>query len=186
MREYFDYPVKKDFEKDFIFEWEKETIKYKQATIREYQDFNFLNSEEQNLEILNLILLQLKNIKSKNIFIDNLKNKKLFLSEKVTEIIDTKFRQHKSIFTWIIPKSKTKSLYSSQVRNICKEFNIKWPEELFNIYTLEQYEWMIDWLIFDWNSQDKKTQHFNNEALSDKEWVKSRLEKNKEAFNNIS
>lgn len=179
---YFTYPLKKEYEKQFILWPKTETIKYSQATIRESQEFFYLSPKEQVDEVGKIIISQITNMWSLRIFKENMSKRTDFFEKIIWEYIHNRFRNYKSIFEWILPPSKKKSIYQVTVKSVCSEYNISWPEELFSNYTQEQFDWMVDWLIFSWNELDKKTSWYNVEALTDREWVKMRLEKNKKAF----
>lgn len=56
------------------------------------------------------------------------------------------------------------------------------PTDLFENYTLEQFMWLQDWIIFNMNEQDKEWQTENQIALVDKEEVKRRAEETRRAF----
>jgi len=71
-----------------------------------------------------------------------------------------------SIYSGIsTPSGSRKSIFGVDMLTICKEFNIKWPNDLLENYTLAQYEWMTDAIVFAAYEADKKTRGINNKAL---------------------
>jgi hypothetical protein len=70
---------------------------------------------------------------------------------------------------------------SASIACICEKYNIS-PLELLQNYTLEQYSWLNDWLIFISNSLSEEGKKENYNALVDKEWIKNNLKKTKEIF----
>lgn len=87
--------------------------------------------------------------------------------EVIKKIWETLHKKHKSIFDWInIPNSKRKTLFSSNLMTLCKEYNISWPKQLLNDYTMEQIERMFDWMLLHYNEYTKEWQACNDIALS--------------------
>jgi hypothetical protein len=56
------------------------------------------------------------------------------------------------------------------------------PLELLNNYTLEQYSWLNDWLIFVWNLYTEEGKKENYNAVVDKATIKNNLKEIKEIF----
>jgi hypothetical protein len=93
-------------------------------------------------------------------------------------IIANRFRTSKSIFDW---EKGGKFLPSAWLSIVCQEYNIS-PTELLKNHTLEQYTWMIDWIIYKWNEQTKEWKAKNKWATRDKDWAKRRAEETKKYF----
>lgn len=91
--------------------------------------------------------------------------------EEVLKMIwDTLHKKYKSVFDWVqIPNSNRKTLFSSNLMALCKEYNVPWPEVLLRDYTLEQIERMTDWMIVSFNEYTKEWKRTNDVALSSKE-----------------
>lgn len=93
----------------------------------------------------------------------------LDIKEIVDTIIETRFKNYKSIFEWVEKiKSKTDNrpwIYQNTVESICSWYNIQWPDDLFRKYTLEQFQWMTDWLIFKSNEYTDEWKIMNDRAI---------------------
>lgn len=186
-----DFPERKDFERDIKdSKWNIiHTMKYKQSTLSEYLSYIDMDSEKKVEYCLNIVFdwikitlydkfLRLfvkwfesrKKDKLMNILFWKKDEKTRIISDVIESITNTVFRSYDSIYDWItLPKSGRPSIYSSNVKSICKQYNIPWPLKLFDEYTLEQYQWMIDWNIFDNFELEDKTKVINDRALN-KEW----------------
>lgn len=71
-----------------------------------------------------------------------------------------------TIYKWIaLPSNGRKSIFWLDMLTICKEFNIAWPNDLLENYTLAQYERMTDAIVFASFESDKKTRGINTKAL---------------------
>lgn len=85
-----------------------------------------------------------------------------------------------SIYTEKGKKGKS-GLYSANLSLVCKSYSIA-PHDLYKHYTLEQYLWMLDGIIFQANEMTKEGQAKNKAALIDKEAIRLRTEKTKSLF----
>lgn len=193
-----NYPIKKLFKKKIILkEWQKEkifTYTYNQATIEEYLEFFNKNAKERYLECYEIIHKQCpKTIFERflTIFFPDFIwkiERKLNIEEEVVEIMQNRFRTYKSIFSEIQEKKKSsnqKGFFASSLQIICKEYNIS-PDDLLKKYTLEQFLFFQDWIVYNMNMQTKEGQSENNIALIDKEALKKRAEETRKAFESIN
>lgn len=87
--------------------------------------------------------------------------------EIIDNIKDTLHKKYISVFENVnIPNAKRKTLFSSNIMALCKEYNIPWPEILLKDYTMEQIEWMFDGMLLHYNEHTKEWQASNDIALS--------------------
>ena len=194
---YFDFPVKKVFREEFVDRKGKVIfiLEYEQATLNEYLEFNQKSQEEQALELYNFIHKQIPLFLFEKFFklfngnyIGKIE-KRLNIDDLCIKIFQNKFRVYKSIYSGSnkiprIPKKFYENvpvIMSASIANICEKYIIS-PLELLQNYTLEQYMWLNDWLIFIWNSLTEEGKKQNYNALVDKEWKKNNLKKVKEIF----
>lgn len=171
---YLNYPIRKDFVLPFITTKGKIIIKYKQATIEDQIILSSQTNEWVTNSILELIndaefifdrkkwAFEPEFLYKKKIQFDKIQMLKELNSNFpiiIKSIIDTKYRKHKSLFSFLTADSwARKSIFNADVSVICEKFNIRWPNELISNYTLEQLEWLNDWLMFishEYNDKDK-------------------------------
>lgn len=188
-----NFPLKKTFEQDFITINGKNlfTLKYEQATIKEYYEYLNYSPQEQARELLNILRKCIKySLKDKIMLFLNKDyvtdfEKNLNIEEVFGSIFANRFRIHKSIFEWKRQKGKKwwskGSIDSVWLSAICKEYNIS-PTDLMENYTLEQYFWFLDWIEWSNNTMTKEWQATNDLALIDKEAVKSRADETRARF----
>lgn len=192
------FPSIKTFEQDFINpNWKiLFSIKYQQATLKEYYDFLEKSQQEQFQELYNIIQSKIKYSffdRIMKFFYKNYKSKIeywLNIESCILSIIENKFRSYESIFNKV--KSRMQNTWWNNIWSIdqigllmiCKEYNIS-PTDLLNNYTLEQYFWFLDWIEWVNNSQSKEGLFINKEAIKDKEAIKKRAEQTKKAFKKI-
>lgn len=185
---YIDFPLEKEYIREIRNQkWKLlHTIKYKQASLLEYMEFLAL-SEDQKWELcIEIILNWIEDSFYDKIYRffkkDHLGFKKHkiidiiysnnIIKDLVDSIINTKFKHYKSIYDWVITEKQESrpSLYASNIQAICKQFWINGPNELFNKYTLEQYQWLVDWSIFTNNEMDEKKKKINDRAINKRDW----------------
>jgi hypothetical protein len=190
----FDFPEKKVFEQDFFsIDWETLfTLRYEQATLREFFEFTWKSIVEQTLELYEIIYLHIpftfwqKVIK---FFVKSYKTKleKSLDFEKIAENIQrNRFRMYESIFTEYNKKNQWwkkwgKSIFSSLLKKVCSEYNSP-ISEVLNL-TLEQFFYLYDWILFWENEKTKEGKNINNYATRDVEWAKKLSEKLRKEFN---
>jgi hypothetical protein len=190
----FDFPEKKVFEQDFFsIDWKTLfTLRYEQATLREFFEFTWKSIVEQTLELYEVIYLHIpftfwqKFIK---LFVKSYKTKleKSLDFEKIAENIQrNRFRMYESIFTEYNKKNQWwkkwgKSIFSSLLKKVCSEYNSPISEVLG--LTLEQFFYLYDWIIFWENEKTKEGKSINNYATRDVEWAKKLSEKLRKEFN---
>lgn len=81
-------------------------------------------------------------------------------------------------------KGKPKvGLYSANLSVVCQKYCIP-PHDLYRHYTLEQYLWLLDGVIYQSNEMTKEGQAENRIAMLDKEAIRLRTEATKAAFRN--
>lgn len=189
-----DFPLKKTFEQEFITEeWDLLFIlKYEQATIEEYEEMMFLPVEKQMQKIILFVRKQIKLEWWETIirkfypaYVSRLE-RSLDIWLMAKNVLINKFRTYKSIFDDLPPIFQKKWqarkwLYSANLSGICQKYNISVVELRKNI-TLEQYMWMIDWIIFSNNEMSEEWQKMNKYALIDKDEMKKRAEETKKLF----
>lgn len=187
------YPLKKTFTKEFVDKKGKKifSITYQQATIAEYHEFFAKNSEEQFAEMYQIIHSQAKLSLFEKIiqfFFPKFPwkiERALDLQKEISEIISNRFRTWKSVFDNGEEKKKQPNwLYSAGISILCEKYNLS-PHELFEKYTLEQYSWLMDWIIFIANESSDEWKQKNHLALVDKESIKKRAEETRKAFEEI-
>lgn len=179
---YLNYPIRKDFVLPFVTTKGKIIIKYKQATIEEQIKFTAYNNDQAIAYIWDLIKSSIEFVfnRKKGLFEPNFlyinktnKDKINMLKELennfvliLQSILETKYRKHKSIFSFLIADNwGRKSIFNADISILCEKFNIKWPNEFIETYTLEQLEWMNDWLIFISNETNDKDKIKNDKVL---------------------
>lgn len=182
-------PPKKTFEQPILDTQGKLifTLKYEQATLREMYEFIALDEEEQSKLVLDEIRSQIPCS-----FIDKIL-KKIFKGhltsiERNTDFtviikkyLLNKFRNNDSIYNdaRLSKNSKNKYLVRNTLAHACQFWNLSLTELLDN-YTVEQFGRLLDWYVFDMNSQSKEWQKINNFCLVDREkareWAKTTRE----------
>ncbi len=184
------FPLKKTFEKDFIDKrWKLLfTLRYDQATLKEYYEFINKNPQEQFLELYKILQENIKYgfftrlLKKVNKNYQTSWESALNISSITNDILVNRYRVYKSIFEGLRSEKKWKwSIESVVLSSICEKYNIS-PTELMEKYTLEQYFWFLDWLEWIWNSYSKEWEFINQKALIDKEAIKKRTEETKARF----
>lgn len=184
------FPLKKTFEKDFIDKkWKLLfTLRYDQATLKEYYEFINKNPQEQFLELYKILQESIKYgfftrfLKKVNKNYQTSWESALNISSITNDILVNRYRVYKSIFEGLRSEKKGKwSIESVVLASICEKYNIS-PTELMEKYTLEQYFWFLDWLEWIWNSYSKEWEFINQKALIDKEAIKKRTEETKARF----
>lgn len=191
-----EFPLKKNFSQDFISEdWKTLfTLTYDQATIEEYHEFFHQNLDQRMRELYLIIKRQIPlSLIEKMltvIFGKNFRGKverSLNLENMCLNILENRFRTYESIYKWVehlrenSGNSDKKVLFSANLSLVCQKYCMS-PSELFKNFTLEQYMWLQDGIIFNINESDKKWQAENQLALVDKEEVKKRAEETRKAF----
>lgn len=191
----FDFPLKKDFHKEFYDKTWKTLfiLKYKQATLEEFLEFSKKNIVEQTIELYDIIHSQLPFTflqKVYKIFFLWYKTKierSIKYEEIALEIQNNKFKMHKSIFEEYDKKNKGgknkgwKNIFANSIKTICKEYNLN-IDEVLNL-TLEQFFYLYDWVRFYENSKTKEWISINNFATRDVDEAKKTAEKIRKAFN---
>jgi hypothetical protein len=184
------FPLKKTFEKDFInSKWKLLfTLRYDQATLKEYYEFINKDSVSQFEELYKILkksitywlftrLLQKVNKNYRPAWENDLN-----ISSITNDIMVNRYRIYKSIFEGLRIENKKKwAIESVVLSSICEKYNVS-PNELMEKYTLEQYFWFLDWLERIWNSYSKEWEIINQKALIDKEAIKKRAEETKAKF----
>lgn len=190
-----EFPLKKNFEQDFISEnWQALfTLKYTQATMEEYHEFFQQSDNERQEELYEFIKKQLPLTLSEKIltfiFWKRFRGKverSLDIEKMCMNIIENRFRTYESVYTKTEHLRTTKTanrkvLFSANLSMVCQKYCIS-PTELFKNFTLEQYIWLQDWIIFNSNEADAEWQTENKMALVDKDEVKARAEETRKAF----
>ena len=106
------------------------------------------------------------------------------MESEITEVMQNKFRVYKSVYDEVNKRkweSWKKFLYSANLAIVCQKYCIS-PIELFKEFTLEQYMWLQDWIVFLANEIDDEWKMENQIALIDKEEVKKRAQETRKAF----
>ena len=185
---FFDFPEKKDFEKDYKLNYKKNfTLIYKQSTIWEFIEFFKKNELEKNKFLEEIIFNCIYKNKFKKFlrkfWIKNKIEKYLNFEQIKTEILKNKFKSYESKFAWLDKNSKnSESLFSFYLILFYQNFWLK-PQDVLNL-TLEQFNYLMDWVIFYNNLKTKEWQSKNNFALWKKKVDKRKFEKNKQYFEN--
>lgn len=183
-----DFPLKKTFEQDFITESGKTlfTLRYEQATLTEYHEFFYLSQDDQVKAIYTLIRSQLKRTFFEKV-LEFFWLHPVYKSESQIDmpllfknVVANRFRMYESIYTKKGNKGKS-GLYSANLSMVCQKYCLS-PHELYAKYTLEQYLWLMDWIIFQANEQSKEGQAENKMALIDKEAIRLRAERTRSLF----
>lgn len=199
---YINFPAKKSYEQDILdIKWKKLfTFSYDQASIEEYHEYISLTSWEQISFCIWELQKHIPNTFFQKVckyfwFSQSIERKILtdFFLDKdkfwifLETFLSNKFRKYTSIFEWINTGSSDNDvwIYNSNVKIICTEYNISWPLDLFKNYTLEQYYWMLDGILFESNKYSKEWKWVNKQAIIDKQEVKRRAEETKKAFESL-
>lgn len=188
-----DFPLKKTYEKTFTL-WERSfVLKYEQATIAEYHEFFAKSHGEQIQELYQEIQSQIQLSTTEKILSFIFQwyrwslERSMDMDKELIEVMENKFRTYKSVYEEVNQrkswgsKQSSKSLYSANLSIVCQKYCID-PFSLFKNFTLEQYMWLQDWVVFIANESDKEGKMENQLALIDKEEVKKRAEETRKAF----
>lgn len=191
------FPLKKTFEQDFISEkWDLLfTLTYEQATMEEYHNFFNQSSENQMLEVYRMIKDQIKLTKMEKLLSKVFRwyrghiERSLEVDIMIQNVLANRFRTYESIYESSHEKKKKsgssqKWLFSANLSIVCQKYCIS-PTDLFKNYTLEQFMWLQDGVIFNMNMTDKEWQAENQMALIDKEEVKKRAQATRKAFESV-
>lgn len=183
-----DFPLKKTFEQDFINEWGDTlfTLRYDQATLHEYHEFFNLSQDERILELYKLVRKQVKRTLLEKV-LDFFRIHRTYKMEKVIDIqlvikniIANRFRIYDSIYTEKGKRGKS-GLYSANLSIVCQKYCIA-PHDLYKHYTLEQYLWMLDGIIYQANDMTTEWQGKNRMAMLDKEALRLRAQQTRKSF----
>jgi hypothetical protein len=189
-----ELPPRKTFEQDFLTKDGKKlfTITYKQATLMEYFEYQWLTDDEKVLFIYGIIHNQCpltKFEKILRILVPKWRGKmerNIDVWNVAMNIIANMFRSYKSIFEWSVSNNNSKRdeiwLPAFNLLTVCNEYSTPLQDLLEN-FTIEQYIWLMDWIIYKNNLQSKEWQFMNGQALKDKEAIKRRAEETRKAFN---
>lgn len=189
-----EFPLKKIFEQDFLSEnWcNLFTLKYQQATMKEYHEFFAQTHEDQMQELYLIVKKQIPLT-----FLEKILSlifrwlrwkieRSLDIDVMIQNILENRFRTYESVYTktahlrkW--GNSNKKALFSAGLSIVCQKFCMS-PTDLFENYTLEQFMWLQDWVMFNINEWDKEWQMENQVALVDRDEVKKRAEETRKAF----
>ena len=194
-----EFPLKKNFSQDFLSQdWETLfTLRYDQATIEEYHEFFHMSLEDRMLELYSLVKKQIPLSLWEKIltfiFGKTFKGKierSLKMENLCLNILENRFRTYESVYKSIEhlreddSKTEKKVLFSANLSLVCQKYCMS-PSELFKNFTLEQYMWLQDGIIFNMNESDKKWQAENQLVLVDREEVKRRAEETRKAFEEL-
>lgn len=118
----------------------------------------------------------------------------LDIDKMIQNVLANRYRTYESVYnqtehlrkseenSWNIEK---KVLFSANLSIVCQKYCID-PATLMKEFTLEQYMWLQDGVIFNVNEQEwKKWQAENQMALVDKEEVKKRAAATRKAFEEL-
>lgn len=189
----FDFPTKKHFEQDFIFRDKiLFTLRYEQATLREFFDFYDKNAEEQFIELAEIIIKQIpftwyqKIIKKILPWYRTSFEKALDMEKMVMNIQANRFRIYESIFKEYDEKQARKAgskwFFATGLKQICSWYATS-ISEVMNTLTLEQFLYLSDGLRFEVNEMTKEGKWINKYALRDTGGAKKRAEETRKAFN---
>lgn len=186
-----EFPLRKTFKKEVLILkkwkiWRRFDYSYKQATISEFHEFFWKSQEEQITELYDEIHRQipLSHFERFLSIFFNIRwkiERNIDIEKEIFEMMENKFRTYQSIFSWTQEGSWWPSLYSANVAIICQKYCIS-PIALFEGFTIEQYIWLQDGVIFLANSADENWKIENKKAVTDKEAIKKRAEATRQAF----
>jgi len=189
-----EFPLRKTFEQDFISEDARAlfTLKYVQATMKEYHEFFAMSHVDQIKELYELIRKQIPLTRKEKLISLIFKwfrgklERSLDIDLIIQNILANKFRTYESIYESVAHLRQSsgkqkKSLFSANMSIVCQKYCIS-PVELFENFPLEQYMWLQDGVLFNLNETDKEWQAENQLALVDREEVKKRAEETRKAF----
>lgn len=194
-----DFPLRKTFEQDFINKDGQNlfTLRYRQATLDEFHEFFALSSTERLLELYKMIREQIPMTifeRFMRLIFKNYRGKierSLDVEKMCVNVLENRFRIYESVFKKVehleteeTKKEETKSLFSSNLSIICQKYCIN-PVDLFKNFTLEQFMWLQDGVIFSMNAWDKDWQLKNKMALVDKDDVKARAAETRKYFEEL-
>ena len=188
-----EYPVRKNFEQDFLTEDGEMlfTLRYQQATMEEYHEFFAKSETERAKELYDLIKPQFPLSKQERIFAKIFPNfrgkieRSLDMEILLKNVLNNRFRTYKSIYEGLENKNASPwsnlGIFSANLSIICQKYCIS-PDNLFKNFTLEQFMWMMDGIIFQANMMDSDGKFMNQQALIDKDEVKARAAETRRAF----
>lgn len=197
-----DFPLKKTFEQDFLSDkWELLfSLIYEQSTMAEFHEFFAKSSHEQMMEVYRMIKKQIKLTWMEKLlsfvfwWYRGHIERSLEMDVIIQNVLANRFRTYESVYnqtehlrkseenSWNIEK---KVLFSANLSIVCQKYCID-PATLMKEFTLEQYMWLQDGVIFNVNEQEwKKWQAENQMALVDKEEVKKRAAATRKAFEEL-
>jgi len=169
----YNFPIRKEYTIDvnmnvklkWVIKPAKFKIKYKQATIIETQ--NFIEQVEKN-NLQDWVLKFLENNSNANkISMWIVKMNWKFFEELINKLKLT-------MFHWVFNEKEDKSDWSSiqpfesVLCFLCKEININ-PLEFVEKYTIEQMNYLLDWIIYNINEQTEEWQEKNQRRQFNKE-----------------
>lgn len=173
-------PIRKVFRNKYDTKYGSILLEYKQATIEEQNLFfkqkgwewfyNFCAENGTYTELTKWQGLFKKYYYRKTLMVLMQNVKDIY-----REVAGNMFRQHQSIYEWVDtsytdkPRGR-KAINGSDMVDVLKEFNIPWPLTLIENYTYEQYERMVDRILFRHFESDKKSQVVNDRVLG---WTSS-------------
>lgn len=167
---FLDYPQKKKYIEMIKTQYGLVMLEFKQATIEETMEFLNNGFDEQWLEDIlfkNSIVVKKKWRYSKKKLLKELEKG---LEQILKIVVEKRFVFKKGKSWWW-----RQQLFSGLVQLVCNNYWIK-PKELLEEYTWEQFEWMIDWVIFNLNEQTKEWQRLNDVKLRKQVSTKSNEE----------
>jgi len=169
------FPIKKEYKKIIVdSKWNKiASIEYEQATM--YERYKFVYSEKQWNEIIDFVLQNI--VYEKNIY--KLKENdivsNLLQGWFVDELMDTRYKTYKSIYeggAWW-----RKAIEQANIVFVCKELWIS-PHDLIHNYTMEEYQYYLDGVIYNANESYKEWQQINDMArMKADKWTKASQER---------
>lgn len=168
---FYDFPVRRRFTTPINTKFGGCVLKYQQNTLQESMLMI------QNYEVEWYIEQRLKSFFEESMEATSNKEKVIkFLLANPRQVFERIWnninKKYESMYDKITIKDedlwKDKIPLSVSTMLICEKYGISWPNDLLTNYTLEQYEWMLEWLRFHFFSQNQKLSVYNKRAMSKK------------------
>lgn len=182
--------IKRYYSPEWKFLWQ---LYIKEATIKEFLEFQKLSQENQIESLSNELLSMytysfieniIKFFRTNYIPVKLIKLQQLLLEKDwdwnyidkiLIDILEKRFWSN-SIYDWVDLLSiewqtnKRPIFPWKSLKNVCKEWNIDWPLELINNYTQRQFVFMQDNEIFEAFEQDNNWKINNERAINKSKW----------------
>jgi len=153
------FPIRKSYIKEIIDEKGNKTasLKFEQATV--YERYEFATAKNPNSVLFKFIDDNIEFITKRN----NDKREiilQIINQDFINDIVETRFKLHDSIFKgW----RGRKWIEQASIVFVCKELWIE-PHDLIHNYTMEEYQFYLDGVVYNMNEWSKEGRLLNDRA----------------------